>query len=84
MISADRFYVHLMVLRELELYDEAIELLSSDIGQHTCRTNLTIDELRREFSKLKGAVKEEGQRAQHLIHERECAPYLTLPATLDL
>lgn len=69
--SSDRFYVHLTILKELELWDDATALLSSEIGQTICNTNLTIDELRREIWKAKGGVKEEGERAQQRIQEKE-------------
>ncbi len=65
--SADRFYVHLVILKELQMYDEAAELLDNEIGKAVCRTSLVCDELRREIWTLKGAVKEEGQRAQDKI-----------------
>ena len=69
--SSDRFYVHLTILKELELWDDATALLSSEIGQTICNTNLTIDELRRDIWKSKGSAKEEGERAQQRIQERE-------------
>lgn len=69
--SADRFYVHLTILKELELWDEATTLLSTEIGQAISNTSLTVDELRREIWKLKGSGKEEGERAQSKILEKE-------------
>lgn len=69
--SADRFYVHLTILKELELWDEATTLLSTEIGQAISNTSLTVDELRREIWKLKGSAKEEGERAQSKILEKE-------------
>ena len=76
--SADRFYVHLTILKELELWDEVTALLSSEIGQTICNTNLTIDELRREIWRAKGSVKEEGERAQQRIKEKEYVSYTGL------
>jgi N-terminal acetyltransferase B complex non-catalytic subunit len=69
--SADRFFVHLTILKELELWDDATVLLSSDIGQTISNTNLTIDEIRRDIWRAKGSVQEEGERAQQRIQERE-------------
>lgn len=69
--SADRFYVHLTILKELELWDEATTLLSSEIGVAISNTSLTVDELRREIWKLKGSLKEEGERARSKILEKE-------------
>ena len=76
-LSADRFYVNLLILKELELWDEATTLLSSDIGQAISNTSLSVDELRRDIWKLKGSVKEEGERAQARIIEKESVCDLT-------
>ena len=76
-LSADRFYVNLLILKELELWDEATTLLSSDIGQAISNTSLSVDELRRDIWKLKGSVKEEGERAQARILEKESVCDLT-------
>ena len=63
--------MHLTILKELELWDEATTLLSSEIGQAISNTNLTVDELRRDIWKLKGCVKEEGERAKSRILEKK-------------
>ncbi|GJE87141.1 N-acetyltransferase B complex non catalytic subunit-domain-containing protein [Phanerochaete sordida] len=81
--SADRFYVHLTILKELELWDDATALLSSEIGQSICNTNLTIDELRREIWRAKGDVKEEGERAQQRIREKDDRNWLEFLSVLD-
>ena len=70
-LNADRFYVHLTVLKELKMYDEATTLLESEAGKAKCITSLICEELRREIWKLKGSAKEEGERAQQRIQERE-------------
>lgn len=74
--NADRFYLHLMVLRELELYDEACELLNHDVGKAICAANLSCDELRRDIWLRKGMVKEEGARAQTRLTDARYADRL--------
>lgn len=69
-VSADRFHLHLSLLRQLGLYDEAGNLLDSDVGKSICATNLSCDELRREIWKQQGKTKEEGKRAEVLITEK--------------
>ncbi|KIP09553.1 hypothetical protein PHLGIDRAFT_102803 [Phlebiopsis gigantea 11061_1 CR5-6] len=81
--SSDRFYVHLTILKELELWDDATALLSSEIGQTICSTNLTIDELRREIWKAKGSMKEEGERAQQRVKEKDDRNWLEFLSVLD-
>ncbi|KAI0345163.1 hypothetical protein BDW22DRAFT_1354055 [Trametopsis cervina] len=81
--SADRFYVNLIILKELELWDEATTLLTSDIGQAISDTSLSVDELRREIWKLKGSVKEEGERAQARILEKDDRNWLEFISVLD-
>ncbi|KAI0810968.1 N-acetyltransferase B complex non catalytic subunit-domain-containing protein [Irpex lacteus] len=81
--SADRFYIHLVVLKELQLWDEATTLLSSEIGQAIANTSLSVDELRRDIWKLKGSVKEEGERAQKRILEKEDRNWLEFLSVLD-
>lgn len=81
--SADRFFVHLTILKELELWDDATALLSSEIGQTICNTNLTIDELRRDIWRAKGSVKDEGERAQQRIQEKDDRNWLEFLSVLD-
>ena len=65
--NPDRFYLHLSVLKELQLYDEAYEMLENETGKVVCGFSLACEELRREIWKLKGLTKEEGERAQKRI-----------------
>ena len=65
----DRFHLHLTVLKELGLYDEAYEMLEQDTGKLLCGLSLVCEELRREIWKLKGLTKEEGERAEKRILE---------------
>ncbi|PPR03615.1 hypothetical protein CVT24_007731 [Panaeolus cyanescens] len=82
-ISADRFHLHLSLLRQLGLYDEANKLLDSDVGKSICATNLSCDELRREIWQLQGKVKEEGQRAELLITEKRDRNWLEFLAVIN-
>jgi N-terminal acetyltransferase B complex non-catalytic subunit len=66
-VTADRFHMHISILKELELYDEANTLLESDIGKTICSTSLACDQTRREIWRGRGFLGEEGQRAQQKI-----------------
>lgn len=67
--NADRFHLHLTILRQLGLYDEAYEMVESESGQIVCSSNLSCEELRREIWKLKGLTKEAGEAAEKRILE---------------
>ncbi len=66
---ADRFHLHVTVLKQLGLYDEAYELVESETGNIVCSSSLVCEELRREIWKLKGLTKEAGERAEKRILE---------------
>jgi len=69
-VNADRFHLHLSILKELKLYDEAEQLLGSDVGRNICATNLSCDEVRREIWRQQGRSAQEGERAEKLILEK--------------
>lgn len=69
--SADRFNLHLSILRELGLLDEAHKLLDSDVGRSICATNLSCNEIRRDIWKLQGLTIDEGNHAENLITEKK-------------
>jgi N-terminal acetyltransferase B complex non-catalytic subunit len=69
-LSADRFYLHLSILRELQLWDEAYLLLDNDVARAICDTSLICDEIRREIWAKKGLWTEEGQKAQFRISQK--------------
>ena len=71
-VSADRFSLHLSILKELELWDEAHQLLTTVPGKAICETSLTVDGIRREVWKQKGLWEEEKQIAQRRIIEKGC------------
>lgn len=70
-LSADRFHLHLTIVRELGLFDEAHTLLESDIGKAICSTSLVCDEIRRDIWRLRKLWKEEGERAERKIVENK-------------
>ncbi|THG98979.1 hypothetical protein EW026_g3303 [Hermanssonia centrifuga] len=81
--SPDRFYVHILILKELGLYEEAAALLESEKGKDICGRSLICDELRREIWVLKGSVKEEGQRAQDRILKKDDRNWLEFLSVLN-
>lgn len=74
--------MHVLILRELEMFDEAHSLMSSATGQVVCQTSLVVDELRRDILRHKGQVKEEGVRATGRILDRGYV--LSLDQSFDL
>ena len=66
-LTADRFHMHINILKELELYDEATTLLESDIGKTICSTSLACDQTRREIWRCRGLFKDEAERAKQKI-----------------
>lgn len=69
--NTDRFYLHLLILRELKLLDDAHKLLDSDVGKAICATSLSCNELRREIWRLRDMTKEEGELAQARILDKK-------------
>ena len=66
----DRFHLHISILRELELYDDAYTLLDSDVGKQICSTSLSCNEVRWDIWRRKGLWKEEGVRAAKRIVQK--------------
>ncbi|GBE82163.1 hypothetical protein SCP_0405430 [Sparassis crispa] len=81
--SSDRFYLHLVVLRELKLYDDAYTMLEHEAGKAVCSVSLACDDLRREVWKAKGLCKEEGARAKERITDAKVRNWLEFLAVLD-
>ncbi|KAJ3517170.1 hypothetical protein NLJ89_g669 [Agrocybe chaxingu] len=82
-VNADRFHLHLSILRELELYDEAEKLLDSDVGKSICATNLSCNEIRRDIWKRQGRVQHAGELAEQLILENKGRNWLEFLAVID-
>lgn len=70
-VNAERFHLHLSILRELELWQEADKLIESDVGKSICSTSLACDEVRRAIMMQQGRVQEEAERAEQLITEKK-------------
>lgn len=67
----DRFHLHLTILRELSEYDEAMTLLETPAGRNICETNLSCNEIRRDIMRLRGALEDEGKRAEQRIIKKK-------------
>lgn len=72
-LGADRFYLHLLVVRELKLVEESEKLLNSEVGQKICSTSLACDELRRGIWKDQGLLQKTAEHSEKLILEKKCA-----------
>ncbi|OAX41971.1 hypothetical protein K503DRAFT_427433 [Rhizopogon vinicolor AM-OR11-026] len=70
-MGVDRFHLHLIILQELQLWDEANTLLESDVGKSICSASLVCNETRRDIWRLRGLYKEEGERAQEKIKNND-------------
>ncbi|KAI0748133.1 N-acetyltransferase B complex non catalytic subunit-domain-containing protein [Daedaleopsis nitida] len=79
----DRFHLHVTVLKELGLYDEAYEMVESENGKLVCAGTLSCEELRREIWKLKGLTKEAGELAGNRILEAKDRNWLEFLAVID-
>ncbi|KAF5315874.1 hypothetical protein D9611_004760 [Ephemerocybe angulata] len=82
-VGAERFYLHLLVIRELKLNEEADKLLNSDIGQKICAVSLACDELRRKIWGDRGMAAEEGVHAEKRIVEKSDRNWLEFLSVLD-
>ncbi|KIM49319.1 hypothetical protein M413DRAFT_438506 [Hebeloma cylindrosporum] len=82
-VNADRFHLHLSILRELDLYEEAQGLLDSDIGKSICATNLSCNEVRRDIWLCQGQLQQEGERARNRIVLMNDRNWLEFLAVLD-
>ncbi|KAG1756688.1 N-acetyltransferase B complex non catalytic subunit-domain-containing protein [Suillus paluster] len=58
--AVDRFHLHMIILQELQLWDEANTLLESDIGKSICSASLVCNETRRDIWRQRGLYKDEG------------------------
>ncbi|KAF9535277.1 actin cytoskeleton organization protein [Crepidotus variabilis] len=82
-VNAERFHLHLSILRELELWEEADKLLDSDVGKNICSTSLVCNEVRREIWHRQGRRQQEAERAEKLIVEKKDRNWLEFLAILD-
>ncbi|TDL21521.1 actin cytoskeleton organization protein [Rickenella mellea] len=81
--TADRLHLHVTVLRELSLYDEARQLLETTVGKAIVKTSIVVDELRREVAVESGRWKEEGREAARRLVEEKDRNWLEFRSVLD-
>lgn len=65
--SADRFHLHLSVLKALGALDDAAGLLGSEEGRAIAKTSLVVDELRREIVAARGDFEVEAKAAEERV-----------------
>ncbi|EIN07294.1 actin cytoskeleton organization protein [Punctularia strigosozonata HHB-11173 SS5] len=82
-LLADRFYLHLTVLRELKAWDEAQSMLDTELGKNICNTSLHCDALRREIAQERGSWIEEGELAKQRIADQHDRNWLEFLSILD-
>lgn len=70
-VHAERFHLHLSILRELQKWEEADKLLDSEVGKNICSTSLACDEVRRDIWRKQGRLQHEGEHAEKLIVEKK-------------
>ena len=72
-VHPDRLYLHISILQQLGLYEEARELLDTESGRFLCARNLSCDHLRREIMKAGSWQTEEGGIAEQRVVEKRSA-----------
>ncbi|KAF9075215.1 N-acetyltransferase B complex non catalytic subunit-domain-containing protein [Rhodocollybia butyracea] len=82
-VHPDRFHLHLTILRELREFDEAMALLETPNGQNICQTNLACNEIRRDIMRLRGALEDEGRRAEQRILNKNDRNWLEFLSVVD-
>lgn len=65
--SADRFHLHLSVLKALGALVDAAGLLASEEGRAIAKTSLVVDELRREIVAARGDFEVEAKAAEERV-----------------
>ncbi|KAL0946591.1 hypothetical protein HGRIS_012792 [Hohenbuehelia grisea] len=81
--NADRFHLHLSILRHLGLHEEAHKLLDHEAGKSICSTSLACNELRRDIWHADGRWAEEGALAESKIVEKKDRNWLEFLSMLD-
>ncbi|TRM57612.1 N-acetyltransferase B complex non catalytic subunit-domain-containing protein, partial [Schizophyllum amplum] len=82
-VSADRFHLHLAVLKETADWEAANKLLDTDVGRAICDTNLSCNELRREIIRAQGKLREEGIAAEARIGDKGDRNWLEFLSLVD-
>lgn len=70
-IFAERFHLHLSILFDLELWDEADKLVDSDVGKNICAMSLSCNEFRRSIWHKQGRLQQEAERAEKVIIDKK-------------
>ena len=70
-IFPERFHLHLSILFDLELWDEADKLIDSDVGKNICAMSLSCNEFRRTIWHKQGRLQQEGERAETVIVDKK-------------
>jgi N-terminal acetyltransferase B complex non-catalytic subunit len=70
-IHPERFHLHLSILLDLELWDEADKLIDSDVGKSICATSLCCNEVRRAIWSAQSRQQQEGERAEKVIVDKK-------------
>src|SRR6266478_1251701 len=63
-LSSERFCLHLSVLREIGMYEEAQKHLDGEVGKIICSASLVCNQIRRDIWRLQGRALDEGRRAE--------------------
>ncbi|EPQ58725.1 hypothetical protein GLOTRDRAFT_13884, partial [Gloeophyllum trabeum ATCC 11539] len=82
-VMPDRLYLHLTVLRELGMFDDAQKVLDHETGRNMYNASLVVDELRRELWRLSGRWTQERELAEHRITEKKDRNWLEFLSVLD-
>jgi N-terminal acetyltransferase B complex non-catalytic subunit len=81
-LSSERFCLHLSVLRELGMYEEAEKYFDGEVGKIICSASLVCNQMRRDIWKLQSRALDEGRRAELRISEKD-RNWLEFLAVLD-
>lgn len=81
-IHPERFHLHLSILLDLEVWDEANKLIDSEVGMNICATSLSCNEVRRAIWSKQGRRQQEGERAEKAIVEKRQALVVFLPVSI--
>jgi len=82
-IHPERFHLHLSILLDLEVWDEANKLIDSDVGMNICATSLSCNEVRRAIWSKQGRQQQEGERAEKAIVEKKQVLVVFRPVSLS-
>ncbi|KAG8902855.1 hypothetical protein FRB99_004017 [Tulasnella sp. 403] len=82
-VSPDHLYLHLTILRSLDMIDQAYELIQSDRGKRLCETSLVVEELRKDIFQAKGTCREEASLCFERLDRRGDRNWTTFLSLID-